>query len=70
MGFTQIEILTSGQKPKTRQKTKKLVGAVFEKNIKVSDFRLIWKPFREYLQIHIFFIFFFQKSGSVTFLLL
>ena len=46
MGFTQIEILTSGQKPKTRQKTKKLVGAVFEKNIKVSDFRLIWKPFR------------------------
>ena len=55
MGFTQIEILTSGQKPKTRQKTKKIVGAVFEKNIKVSDFRLIWRPFREYLQINIFF---------------
>ena len=36
----------------------------FEKNIKVSDFGLIWQPFREYLQIKIFF----QKCGSVTFL--
>ena len=47
-----------------RPKTKKVVRAVFEKNIKVSDFGLIWRPFREYLQIKIFF----QKSGSVTFL--
>ena len=47
-----------------RRKTKKIVTAVFEKNIKVSDFGLIWRPFREYLQIKNFF----QKSGSVTFL--
>ena len=45
-------------------KTKKIVRAVFEKNMKVSDFGLIWRPFREYLQIKNFF----QKSGSVTFL--
>ena len=51
-------VLTSGQNKK------KIVWAVFEKNIKVSDFGLIWKPFREYLQIKNFF----QKSGSVTFL--
>ena len=31
---------------------------------KVSDFELIWRLFREYLQIKIFF----QKSGSVTFI--
>ena len=47
-----------------RPKTKKVVRAVFEKNINVSDFGLIWRPSREYLQIKIFF----QKSGSVTFL--
>ena len=47
-----------------RPKTKKVFKVVFEKNIKVSDFGLIWRPFREYLQIKIFF----QKSGSVTFL--
>ena len=47
-----------------RPKTKKIVRAVFEKNIKVSDFGLIWRPFREYLQIKNFF----QKSGSVPFL--
>ena len=47
-----------------RPKTKKIVRAIFEKNIKVSDFGLIWRPFREYLQIKNFF----QKSGSVTFL--
>ena len=47
-----------------RPKTKKIGGAVFEKNIKVSDFGLVWRPFREYLQIKNFF----QKSGSVTFL--
>ena len=49
-----------------RLKTKKIVRAVFEKNIKVSGFGLIWRPFHEYLHIKIFF----QKSGSVTFLLL
>ena len=37
-----------------RPKTKKIVTAVFEKNIKVSDFGSIWRPFREYLQIKIF----------------
>ena len=47
-----------------RPKTKKIVGAVFEKNIKVSDFGLIWRPFREYFQINNFF----QKFGSVTLL--
>ena len=47
-----------------RSKTKKIVETVFEKNIKVSDFRLIWRPFREYLQIKNFF----KKSSSVTFL--
>ena len=47
-----------------RPKTKKKVRAVFEKNIKVSEFGLIWRPFREYLQINNFF----QKSVSVTFL--
>ena len=44
-------------------KTKKIVWAVFEKNIKVSDFGLIWRPFCKYLQIKIYF----QKSSSVTF---
>ena len=34
------------------------------KLIKVSDFGLIWRPFREYLQIKNFF----QETGSVTFL--
>ena len=42
-------VLTSGHKPK------KIFKAVFEKNIKVSDFGLIWRPFREYLQIKNFF---------------
>ena len=51
-------VLTSGQNPK------KIVRAVFEKNIKVSDFGLIWRPFHEYLQINNFF----KKFGSVTFL--
>ena len=46
-----------------RPKTKKIVRAVFEKNIKVSNFGLIWRRFREFLQIKIFF-----QSGSVTFL--
>ena len=40
-------------------KTKKVVSANFEKNIKVSDFGLIWRRFFEYLQIN----FFFQKFG-------
>ena len=47
-----------------RPKTKKMVRAVFEKNIKVADFGLIWRRFRKYR------IFFSQKSGSVTFLTL
>ena len=47
-----------------RPKTKKIVGAVFEKNIEVSDFGLIWRLFREYLQIKNFF----EKSGFFTFL--
>ena len=47
-----------------RPKTKKVVRAVFEKNIKASDFGLIWRRFRKYLQIKDFF----QKFGSVTFL--
>ena len=34
-----------------RSKTKKIVRAVSEKNIKVSDFGLIWRLFRKYLQI-------------------
>ena len=32
-----------------RPKTKNIVRAVFEKNIEVSDFGLIWRLFREYL---------------------
>ena len=47
-----------------RPKTKKIVTAIFEKNIKVSDFGIIRRPFCEYLQIKNLF----QKSGSVTFL--
>ena len=43
---------------------KKVIRAVFEENIKVSDFGLIWRSFGKYLQIKIFF----QESGSVTFL--
>ena len=38
-----------------RPKTKKIVRAVFEKKIKVSDFGLIWRPFWKYLQIKNFF---------------
>ena len=55
IGFIQIE---------GHIKTKKIVWAVFEKNIKVSDFGVIWEPFHEYLQIKNFC----QKSGSVVFL--
>ena len=47
-----------------RPKTKKIIRAVSEKNIKVSDFGLTRRPVREYLQITNSF----QKSGSVTFL--
>ena len=47
-----------------RPKTRKIVGVVFGKNIKVSDFELIWRPFCKYLQIKTFF----QKSGPLTFL--
>ena len=49
-----------------RPKTKKVIRTIFDKNIKVSDFGLIWRCFREYLRIKNFF----QKSGSITFLLL
>ena len=42
-----------------RQKNKKNGRVVFEKNIKVSDFGLILRPFCKYLQLKIFF----QKSG-------
>ena len=31
-----------------RPKIKKIVRSVFEKNIKVSDFGVIWRLFREY----------------------
>ena len=44
--------------------TKKINRTVSEKNIKLSDFGLIWRPFHEYLQIKKLF----QKSGSVAFL--
>ena len=47
-----------------RPKMKNIVWAVFEKNIKVFDFGLIWRPFWKYLQIK----YLSQKSGSVTFL--
>ena len=47
-----------------RPKIKKIVRTIFEENIKVPDFGLIWRPFREYLEIENFF----QKSGSVIFL--
>ena len=50
-------VLTSGQK------LQKLL-AIFEKNIKVSDFGLIWRPFHKYLQLKNFF----QKSSSLSFL--
>ena len=46
------------------RKNKKIVRVVFEKNIKVSHFGLMWRRFREYLQIKNFF----QKSGCITFL--
>ena len=48
-----------------RHKTKKIVRAVFEKNVNVSDFGLTWRPSREYLQTKDVF----QKSGSIYFLL-
>ena len=50
-------VLTSGQKPKKSLEP-------FLRKISVSDFGLIWRPFRECLQINNFF----QKSGSLTFL--
>ena len=51
-------VLNSGQKPK------KSLEPFLRKMSKVSNFGLIWRPFREYLQIKKFF----QKSGSFTFL--
>ena len=52
-----ILVLTLGKKTKTSFEP-------FLRKISVSDFGLIWRPFREYLQIKNFF----QISGSVTFL--
>ena len=49
---------------KVRPKTKKIVRAVFLRKISVSDFGLIWRPFREYFQIKNVF----HKSSSITFL--
>ena len=59
--FSKLQIFL---KNNFRPKTKKILRAIFEKNIEVYDFGLIWRLFREYLQIKNFF----QKSGSVTFL--
>ena len=60
VSFESKGIFITNSKPKT----KKIVRAAFEKNMKVSDFGLIQRPFREYLLRKNFF----QKSGSVTFL--
>ena len=49
-----------------RPKTKKVVRAVFEKNIKVSDFGLIWRPFCEYFQIKKFFKNLFYLYSPIT----
>ena len=38
-----------------RPKTKKIVRTVFERNIKVSDFGLIWRPFANISKSRIFF---------------
>ena len=47
------------------QKTRKLrYQPNNQPKIKLSDFGLIWRRFREYVQIKSFF----QKSSSVTFL--
>ena len=50
---------------KFRPKSKRIVSAVVEKNMKVSDFGLIWRSLPEYLLIRNTF----QKSECVTFLL-
>ena len=39
-----------------RPKTKKVIRTIFDKNIKVSDFGLIWRCFRKYLQTIFFFL--------------
>ena len=47
------------------QKIRKILRAISEKTaLPTNQPTLIWRPFREYLQIKIFC----QKSGSVTFL--
>ena len=53
-------ILSTDFSPQTKQ----IARAVFEKNIKVYNFGLIWILFRKYLRIKNFF----RKSDSVTFL--
>ena len=45
-------------------KTKKVIRTIFDKNIKVSDFGLIWRCFCEYLQI----IFFLNRALSLFYL--
>ena len=50
-------VLTSGRKPKKSLEP-------FLRKISVSDFGLIWRPFRECFQMKNFF----RKSGFVTFL--
>ena len=51
VSFKLRVIFSTNFKPKTI----KIVKAVFKKNIRVSDFGLIWRPFCEYLQIKKFF---------------
>ena len=50
----------------SRQKPKKSLQLFFEKNMKVSDFGLIWRPFCKYLQIKNFF---FKSPGLWLFYL-
>ena len=52
--FMKIKVL-SHFSTNFSSKTKKVVSANFEKNIKVSDFGLIWRRFSEYHQIKKFF---------------
>ena len=60
ISFKLKVILSTDFSPQTKQ----IARAVFEKNIKVSNFGLIWRLFHKYLRIKNFF----QKSDSVTFL--
>ena len=57
VSFELKVIFSTKFRPKTK---KKIVRAVFEENIKVPDFGLIWRLYRKYLQIKDFF----QKFDS------